>query len=192
MSKLNKPSWANWKAMDVSGCWYWYADLPSPRSVGWGSGGSGTYGLIHPHPTTTKRWTNTLTYVGKEEEMKDMKLKDLKAGMRVETRCGDQGLVVDNGVGGLYLLLALECSAGVSLKSHYRSDLTRHTAKKSDDIMKVWESNRYGAETTCDLSFKFTTYPDWLRKEVKELTVGEIEEILGYGVKVVERSNANS
>ena len=122
-----------------------------------------------------------------EEGEKDMLYKDLKAGMRVETSNGKQGLVVSDGGGHLYLLLSYDCSAGKSIRTHYNYDLTHSSPSQGgNDIMKVWDCYPTGVQTACDLSKELPTRPTWERKEVKELTVAEIEKLLGHSVKIVK------
>ena len=188
--KLDKPSWANWKAMDANSSWCWYAEKPYVSLVLMSWVKQSRKGLayrIKTHPIThiDSYWKDTLTYVG--EEMKDMKLKDLKAGMRIETRNGEQGLLVNNGGGNLYLLLSYDCSSGVKIVDNYKPDLTIYNTSSLDhhkDIMKVWDA--YSVAGNCDLSKEALFAPYWERKEVKELTVAEIEKLLGHSVKIVK------
>lgn len=127
--------------------------------------------------------TDTLTYMGKEK-VKSMKLEDLKAGMRFETRNGEQGLVFKRSGGGICLLIEGNISRPINLIASYYKDL-KHGSKNRLDIVKVWQTH-FNSNHVCDLSRPISNDPLWERKEVKELTVAEIEKLLGYGVKVVK------
>ena len=188
--KLDKPSWANWKAMDANSSWYWYEEKPhvSPVLMSWGrQSRKGLTYRIKTHPIThiDSYWKDTLTYVGKEEEMKDMRYDDLKAGMRVETRNGEQGLVIKDGEGEKYLLLANNCSKPIQMGNYYSMKLkaAHCTSGHGNDIMSCYPTSVHAA---CDLSKELTSRPTWERKEVKELTVAEIEKLLGHSVKIVK------
>lgn len=123
-----------------------------------------------------------------------MKLKELRAGMRVELRNGEQGLIVKNGGGHRYILRDTAVSVGMKLDDgEWSEDLL---CKKTDylfvkreayDIMKVWPVMM--GINGCDLSDRINYLPYWEREEVKEVTEEEamaaLEDYYGVKVKVV-------
>lgn len=128
------------------------------------------------------------------EEEEEMKLADLKAGMRVETRNGEQAVMFARKGGDLRLLFQTEVVVGrhslSGVAGEYTSDMKYHCRKEGRympplDIMKVWSSANTGG-SVCDLSEEMPKGPIWVRKEKKELTVAEIEKLLGYEVKIVK------
>lgn len=122
-------------------------------------------------------------YMGmKKEFTKDM----LKVGMLVEFK-NDVRKVVMPHKDGLYLM---GCNSSYELYE-FANDLTH---KRGDDIMKVYDlptTNLYSHRSLeCgDDNDGIYSREDrdllWQREEVKELTVDEISELLGYKVKVV-------
>lgn len=134
--------------------------------------------------------------IEEEEEMKEMQLSELKAGMRFETRNGEQGLVFVNKRGNTCLLFQTGKVIGnislYGLEHDYTHEMLYRRGEDQRylpalDIMKVWKA--YMVYQHCDLSKKPDVRPIGERKEVKELTVEEIEKLLGYGVKVVNSAN---
>lgn len=52
------PPWARYAAMDANGCWFWFAEKPTPHSrCGWFTG-SPNFESFNPCPV---HWTQTLT-----------------------------------------------------------------------------------------------------------------------------------
>lgn len=51
------PPWAKYAAMDEDGCWFWYADNPSPTRYSW-QATSPNFELIE---AARPDWTQTLT-----------------------------------------------------------------------------------------------------------------------------------
>lgn len=115
-----------------------------------------------------------------EESKEIMTLKDLRSGMVVETRDGDRYLVLVDGED-----IHMMCGDGAlhmgqwEVQQLYHDDLTRKHGFNDHDIMKVYGrvQSFYKVNETKKLL--------WERKEIKEMTVSEIEDVLGYSVKVV-------
>lgn len=115
-----------------------------------------------------------------EERKEIMTLKDLRSGMVVETRDGDRYLVLVDGED-----IHMMCGDGAlhmgqwEVQQLYHDDLTRENGFKDHDIMKVYGrvQSFYKVNATKNLL--------WERKEIKKMTLEEIEKALGYPVKVV-------
>lgn len=113
----------------------------------------------------------------------EMKKSYLIAGRHVvETRGGDKYLIFDSEDGKFMYrgdgeFLDLE---------RYREDLTRMSGDKSYDIMKVYElkcsANQNSIKAYCERYLILV----WEREEPKEMTMAELEEKLGYKVKIVK------
>lgn len=118
-----------------------------------------------------------------EGKVTEMTKSDLIAGKHVvETRDGDKYLIFDSEeckfmyrVDGEFLDL-----------ERYREDLTRMSGDKSYDIMKVYElvcpANQNSIKAYCERYLLLV----WERTEPKEMTMAELEEKLGYKVKIVK------
>lgn len=105
-----------------------------------------------------------------------MKKEDLRDGMVVETRDGRRWLVLGDRV---------IASDGFNWLRDYRNDLTMNSVTiciDHYDIMRVYTPNLSGLDSMINTKNR----PIWERKEPKELTVAEIEELLGYPIKVVK------
>lgn len=111
-----------------------------------------------------------------EYEMKNFTKDNLKVGMLVEFKCDVRKVVMPN-KNGLYLM---GCSSSYELHD-FNDDLTH---KNNDDIMKVYDLPRYNIISNSIYS-RDNRNLLWEREEVKELTIDEISELLGYKVKVV-------
>ena len=180
-----KPEWANWKAMDRTGWWGWFEKEPEEDvNNGVWDQVSGKFKCIHHHPKTDIHWIETLTYVGKEEK-KSMEINDLKAGMRVELRNHEMGLLIGSTANTLILLREGDFFNPISLGLFYSKKL-QSISSASLDIMKVWSGEFMNAEFTCNLSNTPNTNPSWERKEVKEIDVNQAMEDLKdiYGCEV--------
>lgn len=103
-----------------------------------------------------------------------MRKEDLKDGMVVETKRGDRYLIVKDAT------YAVKVSTYMDLITH-NQDLT-YSPDEDLDIMKVFNPCIGSIETM----LKHPGKPIWERKESKELTVEEIEKLLGYPIKVVK------
>lgn len=104
-----------------------------------------------------------------------MKKSDLQTGMIVEYRNGEERNVLLGFLGGESILQGGGTWAGFD---YIENDLTNMSCS-SRDIMAVYSSHKYGDKGNLL----------WERKEeivVKELTVAEVSEALGYTVKIVE------
>ena len=109
-----------------------------------------------------------------------MTLNDLKTGMIVTTRNGNSYIVMRDFIDAGDVLAGLSCSniisgTWISLSS-YNKDMTHHTLPFID-IVNVYASSVYSADTPTKLL--------WERKEYKEVTMKEIEEKFGCKVKIV-------
>ena len=110
-----------------------------------------------------------------------MKLDDLKTGMIVETRNGSSHIVMRDFIDDGDVLAGLSFSDKISNTwtslSNYNEDMTNSRFPHLD-IMNVYASSVYSADTQTRLL--------WERKEYKEVTMKEIEEKFGCKVKIVE------
>lgn len=110
-----------------------------------------------------------------------MKLDDLKTGMIVKTRNGNSYIVMRDFIDAGDILAGLAynnviSNTWTSLLS-YNQDMT-HPTLPNIDIMSVYASSAYSTDTPTKLL--------WERKEYKEVTMREIEEMFGCKVKIVE------
>ena len=111
-------------------------------------------------------------------KVKEMRFNDLRAGMRVETRNGEQGLVFSSEASNLYLLIKDRCQEPIRMGTYYRPDLTAvyNANEHHNDIMKVW--NAFSLTDNCDLSKRVYGLPCWERKEAVKITMALALEIL--------------
>lgn len=103
-------------------------------------------------------------------EAEKMTRSDLKDGMVCEVRCGERYLWLYGELRGIW-----EWCSGT------REDLTNDDS--TCDIVKIYE---IGDECTLENILQNPGELIWERQEPKEMTVAEIEEALGYPVKVVK------
>lgn len=117
----------------------------------------------------------------KVEEESEMTLKDLRSGMVVETRNSNRYLVLVDGE-EIHMMCGNSRTyiGRWEVTKVYNSDMTHALGNSDLDIMKVYPrtNNFYGVIIPHS--------PIWTRKETKEMTMEEIEEALGYPVKVVK------
>ena len=110
-----------------------------------------------------------------------MTLDDLKTGMIVKTRNGNYYIIMRDFIDDGDVLAGLSCNNVISNTwtslSSYNKDMT-HPTIAFLDIMSVYASSAYSADTPTKLI--------WERKEYKEVTMKEIEEKFGCKVKIVE------
>lgn len=110
-----------------------------------------------------------------------MKLNDLKTGMIVTTRAGNSYIVMRDFIDYGDVLAGLSCNNIISdtwiSLSAYNKDMT-HPALPNIDIMSVYASSVYSADTPTKLL--------WERKEYKEVTMKEVEEKFGCKIKIIE------
>lgn len=110
-----------------------------------------------------------------------MKKEDLRSGMIITDRDGNEYIVFLNTKKHEDIFVGIKDRCWGEL-NNYKSDLT-NVSSKNLDIMKVEEisvvylTNPYKSPTRKLL---------WERKEPKEMTVAEIEKILGYSIKIVK------
>ena len=109
-----------------------------------------------------------------------MTLNDLKTGMIVKTREGKYNIVMRDFIDCGDILAGLSCNNKISETctslSNYNQDMT-YPKLPSLDIVNVYASSVYSADTTTRLL--------WERNEYKEVTMKEIEEKFGCKVKIV-------
>lgn len=101
--------------------------------------------------------------------MKDFTKADLKNRMIVETRRSDRFIVIDN------ILVGRDTWSDLA---NYKEDLT-YPKYDNFDIVKVYDQVNY-----INKYKKINTL--WVRSEVKEVTMSEIEEKFGCKVKIVK------
>lgn len=110
-----------------------------------------------------------------------MTLNDLKTGMIVKTREGKYNIVMRDFIDAGDILAGLSFNNKISgtwtSLSNYNQDMT-HCALPNLDIVNVYASSVYSADTPTKLL--------WERKEYKEVTMQEIEEKFGCKVKIIE------
>jgi len=116
-----------------------------------------------------------------------MKKSDLKTGMIVELSDGYHRIVLGNSLMGIS-----DCSGGINLR-YVNDDLILNYG---EEIVKVYDELNANKEYYIGASagwlerativniLKYTTCI-WVREEPKDITVAEIEEILGYKIKIV-------
>jgi hypothetical protein len=114
-----------------------------------------------------------------------MKKSDLRTGMRVTLKNGRSFIVLLN-FKHVYdkttdILLSSEGNTSWNCLSYYNDDLTHHDYD-GDDIVKVEVPEH--AYALFNKSYRYQCV--WERTEPKEMTVEEIQNILGYKIKVVE------
>lgn len=109
-----------------------------------------------------------------------MTLDDLKTGMIVKTREGKYHIIMRDFIDQGDILAGLSYDNRISNSwtnlSKYNQDMT-HSEIPSLDIVDVYASSVYSADTPTKLL--------WERKEYKEVTMQEIEEKFGGKVKIV-------
>lgn len=131
---------------------------------------------------TCDRSMNCITFEEFMEEYNKMKKftkDDLKVGMLVEIRSGQRAIVMPTKYGELYFMFRND-SAKLDM---FDENLKCVTDLKHLDIVRVYNLP-HGKTSYYDL---YSSYRDllWERKEIKEMTIDEISEALGYKVKVV-------
>lgn len=113
-----------------------------------------------------------------------MKLNDLRTGMKVTLRNGQECIVLLNFSHGYDdatdILLNVENLYWDPLTS-YTEDL-KHQTFKNEDIVKIEQPNHAYAIFK-SVGYGFTTI--WERKERKNMTIEEIEAELGYPIKII-------
>ena len=113
-----------------------------------------------------------------------MTKKDLKSGMIAVLRSGDRYLVLTNCDTKIYgkqdfcLIRKSDFLTG----DRYNDDLINNYDNDKDyDIVKIYNSD------VCGITYEMVLNNlIWERENVKEMTVSEIEEKLGYPIKIVK------
>ena len=121
-----------------------------------------------------------------------MELKDLKTGMRIILRNGQEYIVLKNvitpykseGKQDMYVYI----NGGWMSSSSYNNDLTVKSKDREFDIMKVYVQNNGEYIDGSVLKKDAIKYMDkiWERKEKKKMTVSEICKELGYDVEIIK------
>ena len=103
---------------------------------------------------------------------------DLKDGMIVELGDHTLMLVIQN---------KLVDKSSYTILGNFNDDLT-HTAKYRDDmhIMKVYTTV---GKTLNDMFDRRFLREIWCREPIKEMTISQLEELLGYKIKIVGEDN---
>jgi len=113
-----------------------------------------------------------------------MNKADLRTGIRVELRNGNRYVLLKDfycEISG-HVEFALVRNGGYMLSSAYNDDLTATSGNADWDVVKVF--NITNANNVLDVSQVGLTV--WKREPIKEMTVEEIQQALGYKIKVVE------
>jgi hypothetical protein len=117
-----------------------------------------------------------------------MTKQDLRTGMLVTVRCGEKYMVFLDSLSYFAsrknALVDLTGTGWLNLDD-YENDLTIKNGQNQWDIVKV-STPKFPTDVMryADENRNFTTR--WEREEPKELTVSEIEKLLGYPVKIVK------
>ena len=112
-----------------------------------------------------------------------MKLSDLKTGQRVKVRGGRIFIVlrdVETSFGTYEKIFLVTEDNNFMPGSSYHEDMTVNRGSKNWDIMSVHEA----CNNTNIINFDIISDPIWERDERKEMTIAEIEKILGYKIKI--------
>ena len=115
-----------------------------------------------------------------------MRKADLRTGDIVLTKDRDIYIVLkDTRLWGTTgdIIVSLKNGNYVNLYD-YNDDLKEKDGNSRLDVMKVC-SNRYAGDNIREHIIRKTNIWTWERQDVKEMTVDEISEALGYQVKVV-------
>lgn len=119
-----------------------------------------------------------------------MELKDLKTGMRIILRNGEESIVLKDVVtpyneqADIYISI----SGGWMSSNDYNNDLTCKDDYKKYDIMKVYAQHEGRFIDGGILQKNAIKEMDliWVREETKEMTISEIEKKLGYPIKIIK------
>ena len=121
-----------------------------------------------------------------------MELKDLKTGMRIILRDGNEAIVLKDvitphkseGKQDMYVCI----NGGWMSSLSYNNDLTIKSKNREFDIMKVYAQNNGEYIDAGVLDKNALKYMDkiWERKEKRKMTVSEICKELGYDVEIIK------
>lgn len=118
-----------------------------------------------------------------------MKLSDLKTGMRIVLRNGQELIVLKDVItpNGKKEDMYVKKDGGFMAASDYNDDMTRKSADKEWDITKVYEQNN-GKYLDAVVLSSDIEYFDliWERTKAKKMTVSEICKELGYEVEIIK------
>lgn len=120
-----------------------------------------------------------------------MKKSDLKTGMRIVARNGDEFIVLKNvttprnEIEDMYVSI----KGGWMGSCSYNEDLIAKSNSKEWDIMKVYAQNK-GEYLDGQVLKEKTSNFDlmWERDNKKEMTISEIEKELGYSIKIIKEN----
>lgn len=124
-----------------------------------------------------------LKKIEKKEEQKEMTIHDLKPGMVIEYVNGKKRLVVPKSDTGELYLTGLD---GSNYISEYTENMESKACPEDLTINKIFIA-KYKTNLKMLLVDGFGLNLIWERKpEPKEVTIEELEEILGYPIKIVK------
>ena len=112
-----------------------------------------------------------------------MQKSDLRTGMRVELANGRRFVVLENMEIGCYGVqrFVFARNGGVQTSSAYNEDLT-DISDSEFTVVKVYDRPKSDALLKEDCAGTLL----WTRKEPKKMTLAEIENKLGYPIKIIE------
>lgn len=116
-----------------------------------------------------------------------MKLSDLKTGMRIILRNGEEYIVLKNVITpeGKREDMYVQKNCGFMKQSSYNEDFTTKDSDKSWDIIKVYTQNQGRFLDASVLSCEIEEMDLIWKEDKKEMTIKEIEKELGYSIKIV-------
>lgn len=123
-----------------------------------------------------------------------MKLHDLEEFDIVKRRDGKVMIVIYNTVYDCLALFSPEtCGCSGKLRD-YRDDMTvkGHLDKSDKDIVAVYKCDDKCKYTLLSKYFKYDcrVFPwTWEREEVKEMTIAELEAVVGCKIKIIKEDN---
>lgn len=113
--------------------------------------------------------------------VQEFKKQDLRNRMVVELRNGERYLVIFNTDGSIHLMHGNGCHWTDC--NNMKEDLTFSWDEREYDIMKVYSKVYVFTDVNCTKDIL------WERQEVKEMTMEDIEELMGCKVKIVKKRN---
>lgn len=148
-------------------------------------------GVVFPHSPTWIFWfpIEHLMIIKETKEEKEMKLQDLKPNMVVEYKTGERRLLLS--INNKLYLIGSSVYCSDELIDCYDDDMkcigTHGLYPNSDkDIVKVYTIKEPGAFQSLISVSNSKLNLIWEREEPKEMTITELEAILGYSIKIVK------
>lgn len=150
---------------------------------------------LHADVGGTINWLRNMGY--EFEEVKDMDkftMNDIKNGMLVKFRNGKIAIALRNLYNGTdrFVTVGDGCESVSTNFSNYDKENLVYSESRDYDIMEVRSPSVYPNLSDVSNEFSEQKYYSiaWKREEPKELTVAQLEEILGYKVKIVADKEA--